>query len=175
MHKVIETRLFKLLKTREPKDNFEANEVSSVVNRIVSDSFPILQQVSRNFPLYTLHDPDHGYRVAENIYKLLPKNTLSNLNSIEISILIYTAYFHDIGMASSQDEFYKWIESDEYHNFIGTNDKWSREIHRIDMMERHREYEEREKSKSSKNKTKTPSTELRRLQDIIYTEYLLED
>jgi len=172
MNKVIETQLYKLLKKRELKDNFEANELSSVVNRIISDSFPVLQQVSRNFPLYTLHDPDHGYRVAENIYKLLSENTISSLNSVEISILIYAAYFHDIGMASSQDEFYKWIDSGEYHNFIGANDKWSREIHRIDMMERHREYEERENSKSSKNKTKTPSIELRRLQDIIYTEYL---
>ena len=54
----------------------------------------ILQQVSRAFPLYTLHDPEHSYRVAQNMARIIPESTLESLNSIELSILIYAAYFH---------------------------------------------------------------------------------
>lgn len=180
MHRVTETQLFKLLQKKEKTDGFEASEVSSVVNKIVSESYPILQQVSRNFPLYTLHDPEHGFRVAENIFRLIPKRTLSNLNSIELSILLYSAYLHDIGMASSQEEFYKWIESDKYQTFMNSNEQWYNELHRIERIQRHKEYEEeykeknREKPAKEKKKTKPsqPPLEYRRIQDIAYTEYL---
>ncbi len=172
MHKVIETQLFKLLQKREKEDGFLAGDISAVVNRIISESYPILQQVSRNFPLYTLHDPDHGFRVAENIYNLIPKLTLANLNSIEISILIYSAFFHDIGMASSQDEFYIWLESNEYRKFLETNESWSNELYRIKGIQRQKEYEESQRGSTQEKKWGDPSVEYRRIQDIIYTDYL---
>jgi hypothetical protein len=176
MHRLLDSLLFKLLQKREKKDGFEASEVSSVVNKVISVSYPILKQVSRSFPLYTLHDSDHGFRVAENIFRLIPKRTLSNLNSIEMSILLYSAYLHDIGMASSQEEFYKWIESDEYQTFMNSNEQWYNELHRIESMQRHKEYEESNSEKPTKVKKKSkqeqPSLEYRRIQDIAYTEYL---
>jgi hypothetical protein len=180
MHRITETKLFKLLHKREKADGFEASEISSVVNNIIADSYPILQQVSRSFPLYTLHDPEHGFRVAENITRLIPKRTLSILNSIELSILLYSAYFHDIGMASSQEEFYKWIESDNYQTFMSSNEQWYNELHRIERIQRHKEYEKeykeshKEKPTKAKKKTKAsqPPIEYRRIQDIAYTEYL---
>ena len=139
MHRITETQLFKLLNKREKADGFEASEISSLVNKIVANTYPILQQVARSFPLYTLHDPEHGFRVAENIFRLIPKRTLSNLNSIELSILLYSSYLHDIGMASSQEEFYKWIESDKYQTFMNSNERWYNELHRIERIQRHKE------------------------------------
>jgi len=176
MHRVTETELFKTLRKQEKSDGFEASEISSTVNNSIAESYPILQQVVRSFPLYTLHDPEHGFRVAENIFQLIPKRTLSHLNSIELSILIYSAYFHDIGMASSQEEFYKWIESESYETFMNSNEQWYNELHRIEMFQRHQEYEESHKEKTSKSKKKVskkePPLEYRRIQDIAYTEYL---
>jgi molecular chaperone HtpG len=90
-HRVTETDLFRLLTSRETKDGFEAAQVSSKVNFILEEAWPILQQVSRAFPQYTLHDPEHCYRVAQNMYRLVPATTLRVLNSLEISILLYAA------------------------------------------------------------------------------------
>lgn len=176
MHRVTESELFKTLRKREKSDGFEASEISSTVNKVIAESYPILQQVTRSFPLYTLHDPEHGFRVAENIFQLIPKKTLSNLNSIEISILIYSAYLHDIGMASSQEEFYKWSESESYKTFMNSNDQWYNELRHMEMIQRHQEYEESHREKPSKRKKKVTvnrqPVEYRRIQDIAYTEYL---
>src|SRR5208282_800072 len=94
-HRVTETDLFRLLVSREVKNGFDAAQVSSRVNLVLDDAWPLLQQVSRSFPLYTLHDPEHSFRVAQNMYRLIPGATLADLNSVELSILIYAAYLHD--------------------------------------------------------------------------------
>lgn len=176
MHKLTETQLFKQLQKREKADGFEASEIASVVNKLITDSYPILQQVSRAFPLYTLHDPEHGFRVAENIFQLVPKKTLKHLNGIELSILLYSAYFHDIGMAASNEEFYNWLGTEDYKTFIGANDKWDNEIRRLEWRyENHGSVEEKQKSKRRKTSKKSgnaDSIELRRMQDIVYTEFL---
>lgn len=118
-HQVAETQLFKLLKKRERKDGFEASEISSQVAQIVGQVWPLLQQVCRTFPQYTLHDPDHSFRVAQNISRLIPEQTLSHLNSIELSILLYASYLHDVGMASSQEDFYGWLSSAGLSGVLG--------------------------------------------------------
>src|SRR5690349_8564784 len=100
-HRVTESKLFERLVSRERTDGFDASQVSACVNAVVTEAWPILQQVSRSFPLYTLHDPEHSFRVAENMYRIIPPATFDTLNSVELSILLYSAYFHDIGMAAS--------------------------------------------------------------------------
>ncbi len=170
MKKVTSTELFRLLVEKEKVDGFEASQISSVVNKIITNCYPIFQQVSRNFPLYTLHDSDHGFRVAENVFRLIPKSTLNSLNSIEISIILYSAFLHDIGMASSSEEFYNWLESESYEQFIYSNEKWGDAIRQL-THNRHR-FEEGKRSKAKIQETNSHDVELRRLQDIIYTEYL---
>src|SRR5687768_6006333 len=110
-HRITETELFKLLKRQEVHDGFEAAEVSSRVSAVAGEVWPLLQQVCRSFPLYTLHDPEHSFRVAENMAQMIPKRTLAQLNSLELSILLYAAYLHDSGMASSQEQLYAWLKS----------------------------------------------------------------
>ena len=119
-HRVTKTKLFSLLKKKEAKEGFDAAEISSRVSAVVDDAWPVLQQVARKFPLYTLHDPGHSFHVAEHMAALVPRETLKQLNSIELSVLLYSAYLHDIGMAASEDEFYKWLASDDYSSFLGS-------------------------------------------------------
>lgn len=178
-HRVTEGQLFKILRRREVQDGFEASEVSSRVSAVVNEVWPILQQVSRGFPLYTLHDPEHSFRVAQNMAKLIPQETLTNLNCIELSILLYSAYLHDIGMASSQDEFYSWLDSDEYRAFMASHDKWAYDIERSESNvpdDTPRKRKRQGKHPTSKqSKTDNLPTYLRRLQDVIYTDFLREN
>lgn len=178
-HRVTESQLFKLLCKREVRDSFEASELSSRISAVVNEVWPVLQQVSRSFPLYTLHDPEHSFRVAQNMARLIPEKTLSNLNSIELSVLIYSAYLHDIGMASSQDEFYTWLASDEYRAFIASHDKWAYALERYDhdILNGHHRKQQKKKSKRSVKQPNENNRDirLRKLQDVIYTDFLREN
>jgi len=177
-HRVTESQLFKVLRKREVRDGFEASELSSRVSAVVNEVWPVLQQVSRSFPLYTLHDPEHSFRVAQNMARLIPENTLANLDGIELSILIYSAYLHDIGMASSQDEFYSWIESDEYRAFVASHDKWAYALEAYDHEmpdELTRKQKKQGKRPAKQLKEDNRDIRLRKLQDVIYTDFLREN
>ena len=47
---------------------------------------------------FTLHDEQHSFRVAERIIEILPENSLNSLSTIELALLLLSAYLHDIGM-----------------------------------------------------------------------------
>src|SRR6202035_1452174 len=134
-HRVTETDLFRRLVLREAEDGFEAAQISSRVNFVIEETWPVLQQVSRGFPLYTLHDPEYSYRVAQNMARVIPPSTLESLNSVELSILIYSAYFHDIGMASSQEEFYRWLKSSAFSSYVSSRDRWAAALHQFETRE----------------------------------------
>ncbi|YCA46024.1 ATP-binding protein (plasmid) [Bacillus sp. JZ8] len=64
---------------------------------------------------YTLHDVDHLTRVLQHMGRLIPEKTLNNLNSLELGLLILSAFFHDLGMAPSgkEVEIYRGLIKDE--------------------------------------------------------------
>lgn len=165
-HRITETELFKLLKKQESRDGLEAAEISSRVSAVAMEVWPLLQQVCRSFPLYTLHDPEHSFRVAENMARMIPKRTLTRLNSVELSVLLYAAYLHDVGMAASQDELYAWLKSNEYEAYIAARDSWESAIRSHERSVRTRE--EHPASEAS------DTLALRQLQDVVYTDYLRE-
>lgn len=65
------------------------------------------------------------------MYRLVPAHTLAELNAVELSILIDAAYFHDIGMASSQAEFYRWLGSAAYAEYVSTRERWATALRRV--------------------------------------------
>jgi hypothetical protein len=165
-HRITETELFKLLKKQEVRDGLEAAEISSRVSAVATEVWPLLQQVTRSFPLYTLHDPEHSFRVAENMVNMIPKRTLTRLNSIELSLLLYAAYLHDVGMAASQQELYDWLGSNDYDAYISAHDNWESAIR---IHERDNKTQELDASSVA-----LEMVILRQIQDAAYTDYLRE-
>lgn len=71
--------------------------------RVYKDVEPILNtRISQVFQNYTLHDVGHSVRIMGYMEKLLPN--ISQLSDLEISLLIYSALLHDIGMGASKLE-----------------------------------------------------------------------
>jgi molecular chaperone HtpG len=56
-------------------------------------------RVQHVFPNFTLHNTGHSFRIIEYMSKLV--NDYTKLNELEITLLIYSALLHDIGMAVS--------------------------------------------------------------------------
>jgi molecular chaperone HtpG len=84
-----------------PKIQEVYNQVKDVLNN----------RVTYVFSTYTLHDTGHSFRVMEYMSKLVSDYT--NLNDLEISLLIYAALLHDVGMAVSEDD-YTMIKADAF-------------------------------------------------------------
>lgn len=59
-------------------------------------------RVQHVFPNYTLHNTGHSFRIMEYMSKLVSDYT--KLSELEITLLIYAALLHDIGMAVSEDD-----------------------------------------------------------------------
>lgn len=172
-HRVSETTIFQLVQSREKQDGLGEVSVSARINGIVSEVWPLLQQVSRAFPLYTLHDPEHSFRVAENMAHLVPESTLAALNSIELSVLLYCAYLHDIGMASPQEEFYKWLGSADYDAFLSRHPRWWDFVPDRDEVEVLMHKGPHEPAVAPDREAAAPLRP-RMLQDAMYTEFLRE-
>src|SRR5437868_9293065 len=51
---------------------------------------------------FTLHDAGHAFRVAERMHQLIPADVLPNMQVFELSILLLSAYLHDMGMTPEQ-------------------------------------------------------------------------
>jgi hypothetical protein len=54
------------------------------------------------FPNFTLHNTGHSFRTMEHMSRLI--GDITKLNELEITILIYSALLHDIGMAVSEED-----------------------------------------------------------------------
>ncbi len=77
-----------------------------------------LNTVHRNFPDYTLHDEGHALRVIYMMNRLLNKESLQSLTTIDIALLILSAYAHDLGMAAGREDRTRIEKSDEFKDFL---------------------------------------------------------
>ena len=94
----------KLFKQLIDKEKGKDHVLSSLVLKVIGDVAPLLERVPENMPEFTLHDPEHGAKVAENMGKIIPEEVLQELNVMELTLLLLSAYMHDIGMTCSRDE-----------------------------------------------------------------------
>lgn len=53
---------------------------------------------------FTLHDSGHAFRVAQRMVQIIPENVLPELNGYELTLLLLSAYLHDIGMTPERQK-----------------------------------------------------------------------
>lgn len=75
------------------------------IDSAVSFAEDMLPQINRIFNTYTIHGMKHAVNVVEYMYDLV--DDVNQLTDLEISMMIYAALFHDIGMIASEDEIRK--------------------------------------------------------------------
>ena len=118
------TTLFK--KLYEKENSLGEHEISENVISVVREIAPLLERIPENMPEFTLHNANHSAKVVELMGKIIPSDTLDHLNIIELSILIYAAYLHDVGMTASRDEREEIIKNDpEFAKLLISNEELS--------------------------------------------------
>lgn len=68
-------------------------------------------RVPHVFPNYTLHNTGHSFRIMEYMSRLV--GDISKLSELEITLLIYSALLHDVGMAVSEEDIIS-IKADSF-------------------------------------------------------------
>lgn len=92
-----ETKIYKYL--QEKNNSFYCEHI----NKVAADVQSILSRIPAMFSNYTNHDIGHSARVADYMIDLLPQ-PIENYNDTELVIMLYSAIFHDIGMAVPETE-----------------------------------------------------------------------
>ncbi len=77
-----------------------------------------LNAVSNLFPHYSLHDESHSITIINNIVRVLGKEKIKNLSSIDIWLLLEASYSHDIGMVVSHEKLIEALGSTEFLDFF---------------------------------------------------------
>lgn len=108
---------------RKKSTSIEDHEISQNIISVVRKAAPLLERIPINMPEFTLHNANHSIHVIKNIEDLIPPETLEQLNAVEISILIYAAYLHDIGMISSSDERKQIVKTNEFKKLLNSNEE----------------------------------------------------
>lgn len=125
------TKIYQTLYEKEKDKSHYDQEVISLLNcvsAIVKDTDILLSRIHDNFPEYTLHDTTHSVKIVELMDKIIPDKTLKSLNGLELSILILSAYLHDIGMIKSREETDRILKSKDFIEFYDDNIDISKSI-----------------------------------------------
>ena len=82
------------------------------ISAIYNDAKEILNnRITHIFPNYTLHNVGHSFRIMEYMDQILASK--DEINELEVTLLIYSALLHDIGMAISEEDI-RLIKANEF-------------------------------------------------------------
>jgi molecular chaperone HtpG len=103
-----QSRLYTLLE-QKCKSDAAGTGVLALVGDATTYAFQRTKMIIRHMGEFTLHDGDHLFRVLNLMERLIPMDTRQRLSVPELLLLILAAFFHDIGMAPSEDDVRAWL------------------------------------------------------------------
>ena len=78
----------------------------------------VLSMISNVFPHFSLHDESHSETILENIHRILGDEQIKKLSATDIWMLLFSAYFHDIGMFVSKEDISVLIKNEDFIKFV---------------------------------------------------------
>jgi len=137
------------------EDNELSNLYKTVSNMDKSEVITLLRQIETTHPTFTSHGPDHSKNLIRKLEKLIPESEWKKFSCLEIFLLLYSAWIHDVGMVdydnrlpnctneeerekirkkireNHSERSYKWITETENHRRLGLNAQLARLIGKI--------------------------------------------
>ena len=118
LHSIQDTILWSRLKIGfTGEDALTADKLSGNIIDMCKDASDRMKRCMVLHKQYTLHDETHLLRVTEIMAKILGNEGLKLLNPVEITLLILSAYYHDIGMVMDDDIVEALPNDDDYKIF----------------------------------------------------------
>jgi hypothetical protein len=89
---------------------------------LIETASPLLDLISAGpFKDYTLHNRDHARKLLHLASHILQVETIERLSCLDLLVIIYASYIHDLGMSLTATERERIISSQE---FIETVEDW---------------------------------------------------
>lgn len=98
-----ETRIYKRIVEGAGSNLPCFNESRCTLDSCMGRIQAVLQQGGTAATDFTLHDAQHGFRVAERMVEIIPAEVFEKLSAYELALLLLSAYLHDIGMTPERD------------------------------------------------------------------------
>lgn len=118
-----QTKLYKLLEKRNE------HEAISMIDKFVALASNYLNLVGgAAFSSFTLHNDKHSLNLLNYAGNIIPEDTQKKLSTLEVLILVYSFYFHDIGMAISYAKHEEIRKSDGFIIFLSAHPEFSDKI-----------------------------------------------
>jgi hypothetical protein len=108
--------IYQKLISKSSLNNGIDGEVKDTIHKAVEFAYNRAKLIIKHMPEYTLHDEEHLFKVLQLMEKLIPEELLDNLNIPELMLLVLSAFFHDLGMAPSQQDVNAWRGNFEKSN-----------------------------------------------------------
>ena len=107
-----EIEFYKIL---EEKKDEKTKRYKSVLPLAEHDMGSFLENIKRLFPDYPDHGIEHSGRILNKVYEITSSRIKERLSSLDIIILIFSALFHDTGMALYNNAEYSKEEIRNHH------------------------------------------------------------
>ncbi|MCJ7560253.1 hypothetical protein MUO79_06500, partial [Candidatus Bathyarchaeota archaeon] len=124
-----DTTLWKLLDGQTSQD---AKQLASNLVAICAEAAERMKAMPAYAPQYTLHDETHLLRTTELMAYVLGA-TRSKLSTVELGLLILSAFFHDQGMVPTAEEHSAIHENPDFQLF---KDNWCIEYPNYNQIEK---------------------------------------
>ncbi len=95
-----ETALWNAIQTSEGP---ELEDIRAALRVALSKIQAVLASGGSSPADFTLHDAQHSFRVAQRMAEIVPSDVMRELSIYELSLLLLSAYLHDIGMSPPRD------------------------------------------------------------------------
>jgi hypothetical protein len=157
-----DTTLWKKLND-DPTDS--AKQLALNLIGICQEAANRIKQMPAYAAQYTLHDEVHLLNVTELMAKVLG-DTINQLNFVEITLLILSAYYHDQGMVLDADEYRELENNDDFRIF---RENWYLNHPNKQEIELHKSSAELTQDEESKLSLKLAELEIAMLTDYLRT------
>lgn len=149
-----DTRLNKIIIYKELKKRCEVDPslhaVLALIHSVGEYASELSKSIIINMPEYTLHDSNHIFNMLYLTGKLIPKETLEKLSSVDIMMIILAVFLHDIGMSPQGEIVKAWKNQlseseivkyqDEVNSFRRFRKTFVRELQEIEAFQSSKEY-----------------------------------
>ncbi|MDQ3746796.1 MAG: HD domain-containing protein, partial [Acidobacteriota bacterium] len=118
---IADLKLVKELKRSAGRDDILVEDVEklvALVNDAADVAGPLLERIPVTFKQYTEHNIRHCRNLIDLMGRFIPRETLRQMNGLELSVLILSALLHDFGMFVSEEEKREALKSQEFDSFL---------------------------------------------------------
>jgi hypothetical protein len=118
---ITDLKLVKELRRSAGREDIPAEDVEklvALVNDVADVAGPLLERIPATFKQYTEHNILHCRNLLDLMGRFIPRETLRQLNALELTVLILSALLHDFGMFVSEKEKREALKSAEFDSFL---------------------------------------------------------